>query len=61
MIVIFRQIIEIIMMSSTNKDLVNERSNSNIDTEEMKKFLGVILYGSSENHSYLHETSVKKV
>lgn len=47
-------------MTSINKDLVNERSNSNIDTEEMKKFLGVVLYGSTENHGYLHETSEKK-
>jgi len=44
-------------INRVNTDLNNERSNSNIDVEEMKKFLGVVLYGSKENHSYLMETS----
>lgn len=48
-------------MNQVNSDLNNERSKSNIDIEEMKKFLGCVLYGSKENHSYLKETSEKTI
>ena len=46
------------MSQQTNPDLITERLNSTIDLAEMKKFLGVILYGSNENHADLIQTSL---
>lgn len=40
-----------------NPDIAKERVNPQIDIEEMKKFMGVWLYGSEENHKELNEIS----
>ena len=40
-----------------NPDLANERKNATIDVEEMKKFLGELIYFNSENHQRMIDTS----
>lgn len=43
---------------SINPDLNNERQKSDIDLDEMKSFLGEILYGSKETHQKMNEISM---
>ena len=45
-------------MEQINPDLLKERLNSTVDLQEMKTFLGRILYGSHENHANLIDISL---
>ena len=42
-----------------NPDIEKERKHSNLDVENMKKFLGSILYGSENDYKELMKYSKK--